>query len=161
MPVTPYSSRHGKPHKNKKELAERIDRKLRSLHLHSGQAEFDPVEMMALIGAEAYDNGETHLALVAFKEVSQYVRPKLASTTVEHKETPQPHSRTRILGAFRSMGVNVEVKEVKDAAALVQEVMDREGLTYEEAAQHVEEQTGVQILPNLVDTPAITGPEDG
>lgn len=157
MPVTPYSSRHGKPHKNKMELAARIDHKLRKLHLHAGQEEFDPVEMMALIGAEAYDQGDKHLALVAFKEVSQYVRPKLASTTIEHKATPELHSRTRILGAFAKMGVKVEIG---DAAALVEEVMEREGLTYEEAAQVVEEQTGVEILPNLIAIPAITGPDD-
>ncbi len=157
MPVTPYSSRLGKPHKNKKELAERIDRKLRAMHLHAGHAEFDPVEMMALIGAEAYDEGDKHLALVAFKEVSQYVRPKLAATTIEHKKVPQPHSRTRILGAFSRMGVKVEAS---DASHLVQEVMERDGITYEEAAQVVEQETGVEVLPNVVAIPAIAGPED-
>lgn len=155
MPVTAYSSRNGKPHKNKKELAERIDRKLRSLHMHAGREEFDPVEMMALIGAEAYDEGDKHLALVAFKEVSQYVRPKLASTTIEQKTTPEPHSRTRILGAFARMGVKVEAS---DATTLVQEVMDREGLTYEEAAVVVEEQTGIEVLPNTIAIPALAGP---
>lgn len=140
-----YSTRDSKPHKNKKKLAARIDHKLRKLHLHAGAEEFNPVEMMALIGAEAYDQGDNHLALVAFKEVSQYVRPKLARTTIEHKATPELHSRTRILGAFAKMGVKVEIG---DAAALVEEVMEREGLTYEEAAQHVEDQTGIEILPN-------------
>lgn len=157
MPITPYSSRHGKPHKNKKELAERIDRKLRTLHMHAGHEEFDPVEMMALIGAEAYDEGDKHLALVAFKEVSQYVRPKLAATTIEHKASPEPHSRTQILGAFSRMGVKIDAN---DASVLVQEVMEREGLTYEEAAVVVEEQTGVEVLPNLIAIPALAGPGD-
>lgn len=105
-----YSSVLGKPHKNKKELAARIDEKLRSLRLHAGPHEFDPVEMMAIIGAEAYDEGDKHLALVAFKEMAQYVRPRLAPKQVEEKpEVENPEiKRDRILDRLERMGVPIE-----------------------------------------------------
>lgn len=105
-----YSSVLGKPHKSKKELAARIDEKLRSLRLHAGPNEFDPVEMMAIIGAEAYDEGDKHLALVAFKEMAQYVRPRLAPKQFEEKpEVENPEvKRDRILDRLQSMGVPIE-----------------------------------------------------
>lgn len=105
-----YSSVMGKPHKSKKELAARIDETLRSLHLHAGPQEFDPVEMMAIIGVQAYDEGDKHLALVAFKEMAQYVRPRLAPKQVEDKpEVENPDvKRDRILNRLEKMGVPIE-----------------------------------------------------
>ena len=61
----PYASgrKTGKPRKSKDELSERMDAKLRELRLHAGNEEFDPVVLMAIIGAEAYDKGDTVVAL--------------------------------------------------------------------------------------------------
>lgn len=155
MANTHYSSKRGKPHKNKIELAARIDAKLRSLRLHAGTAEFDPVEMMAIIGAEAYDEGDKHLALVAFKEVSQYVRPKLASTTIEHKPESEPASKLHVLQAFQRMGVAIKTD---DPTSLIREAMEHDGLTYEEAVSQVEDVTGITI--DAVAIPALPGPDD-
>lgn len=155
MPVTRYSTAHGRPHKSKKELAERIDAKLRELRLHAGHDEFDPVLMMAIIGAEAYDTGDHAMALVAFKEVSQYVRPKLATVAVEHKDEPPIPSKARVMGALARMGVKVEATR-EDALNLVRDMMDREGISYEEAVQAVEDETGV----SLSDVPQLLPPGD-
>lgn len=142
----PYSKKFGRPHKSKDELAARIDAKLRDMRLHAGQAQFDPVEMMAVIGAEAYRDGDTQVALVAFKEVAQYVRPKLATTTIEHKEEPGTVSRLEVLGAFARMGVKIESE---DPHKLVQELVEREGISYEEAAYRVEEETGLPVVQDI------------
>lgn len=72
----------GKPQKDKLELADRIDRKLRDLRLHAGNEEWDPVVGMAIIGADAYKKGDDQMALVAMREVAKYVRPQLKA--VEH-----------------------------------------------------------------------------
>ena len=152
----PYSSRHGRPHKSKDELAARIDRKLRDMRLHSGQSQFDPVEMMAVIGAEAYRDKDIQVALVAFKEVAQYVRPKLATTTIEHKEEPAQVSRVHVLGAFARMGVKIESD---DPHRLVQELMDNEGISYEEACERVEQETGLPVLKQIA-IPSLPPPPD-
>lgn len=152
----PYSSRHGRPHKSKDELAARIDRKLRDMRLHSGQSQFDPVEMMAVIGAEAYRDKDVQVALVAFKEVAQYVRPKLATTTIEHKEEPAQVSRVHVLGAFARMGVKIESD---DPHRLVQELMDNEGISYQEACERVQQETGLPVL-NQIAIPSLPPPPD-
>lgn len=64
-------------------MTEAVDAKLRALGLHCGPDAFDPVMMMAVIGAEAYDAGDTVLALAAFRETAHYVRPKLQATQIQ------------------------------------------------------------------------------
>lgn len=144
MPTTSYSSRHGKPHKTKKELAARIDAKLRQLRLHSGLDEFDPVEMMALIGAEAYDEGDKHLALVAFKEVSQYVRPKLANVQVEaeveHTVVP---ARLRSIQMAKQMGLPV--------ARMIEQFAADEGLSVTEAYRVLDLDLPEVAIPGIED----------
>lgn len=153
----PYSSRHGRPHKSKDELAARIDRKLRDMRLHSGQAQFDPVEMLAVIGAEAYRDKDIQVAVVCFKELACYVRPKLAPISApEAKEEPAQVSRVDVLGAFARMGVKITSD---DPQRLVQELMDNEGISYEEACERVEQETGLPVL-NQIAIPSLPPPPD-
>lgn len=153
--MTKYSKHHGRPHKNKDELAARIDAKLREMRLHAGPDQFDPVVLMAAIGAEAYAEKDVQVALVAFREVAQYVRPKLAAAPPqEETEHTGIVSRARVLGAFARMGVKVEA----DPQRLVEDIMTNEGLTYEQAAQRVEEITGISISD--VATQALPPPDD-
>jgi len=158
MGNTPYSSRHGRPHKSKDELAARIDAKLRDLRLHSGKGQFDPVEMMAVIGAEAYRDGDTQVALVAFKEVACYTRPKLAPISApEAREEPASVSRVQVLGAFARMGVKIESD---DPHRLVRELMDVEGITYEQACERVEQETGLPVLNQIAIPSLPPAPDD-
>lgn len=153
----PYSSRHGRPHKSKDELASRIDAKLRDMRLHSGKAQFDPVEMLAIIGAEAYRDGDVQVAVVCFKEVATYVRPKLAPITEpEDKEDHAPVSRLEVLGAFARMGVRIESD---DPHRLVQELVEQEGISYGEACERVEQETGLPVHGRL-DIPSLPPPSD-
>lgn len=79
----------GKVHKTKIELQDAIDKKLRELGLHNGLDAFDPVMLMTIIAAEAYDEGDKMLSLVALKEVAHYMRPKLQATKfVVEDKTP-------------------------------------------------------------------------
>ncbi|MBK6468847.1 MAG: hypothetical protein IPF96_19960 [Rhodobacter sp.] len=91
-------------------MSERMDAKLRELRLHAGNEEFDPnVVLMAIIGAEAYDKGDTVVALAAMKEVAQYVRPKLSSVNFEGKvEIEAVDSRIKTIEMARRMGVPVD-----------------------------------------------------
>lgn len=142
-----YSKKFGRPHKSKDELASRIDAKLRDMRLHSGKAQFDPVEMLAIIGAEAYRDGDVQVAVVCFKEVATYVRPKLAPITEpEVKEDHAPVSRLEVLRAFSRMGVKIESD---DPHRLVQELVEKEGISYEEAAYRVEEETGLPVVNDI------------
>lgn len=148
MPVTAYSSKHGKPHKSKRELAERIDARLREMRLHAGPEEFDPVEMMGIIGAEAYDEGDKHLALVAFKEMAQYVRPKLANVHVEAEvETTVVDGIAKSVQMAKQLGLPTEKLVLQFAA--------REGIDLEEAARLLEVE-----VPMDVAIPSLPPPDD-
>ena len=59
-------------------LQSAIDKKLREMKLHSGQDEFDPLVLMAIIACEAYDTKQLELALVASSKLAEYLRPKIA-----------------------------------------------------------------------------------
>lgn len=125
-----YSSgrKTGKPTKSKDELSERMDAKLRELRLHAGNEEFDPVVLMAIIGAEAYDKGDTIVALAAVKEVAQYVRPKLSSVNFEGKlEVETADSRIKTIEMARRMGVPVD--------AMIEQFAKERGLTIAQAGR--------------------------
>ena len=131
-----YSKVNGKPHKNKRQLAERIDEKLRAAGLHAGQEEFDPVELMATIGVEAFDEGDKALAIVALKEVAQYVRPKLAPMQAPDERDigmEAEEKKSRILNLLSNMGVPVNFDESADPQE-VKVLVERDGLTPEEAS---------------------------
>lgn len=80
----------GKPMKSARELAERIDRKLRAMKLHSGADEWDPVEAMAVVGADAFKKGDDMLAVACYKEVARYVRPSLKPKEMDDED---PHKQ--------------------------------------------------------------------
>lgn len=83
------TSTTGKLNKTKADLMLAIDDKLREMGLHNGTDAFDPVMMMAIIGAEAYDEGDRMLSLAAFREMAHYVRPKLQATKlIVEDDTP-------------------------------------------------------------------------
>jgi predicted PilT family ATPase len=128
-----YSSgrKTGKPTKSKDELSERIDAKLRELRLHAGNEEFDPVVLMAIIGAEAYDKGDTIVALAAMKEVAQYVRPKLSSVNFEGKlEVETVDSRIKTIEMARRLGAPVD--------AMIEQFAKDRGLTIAQAWEAVD-----------------------
>lgn len=129
----PYASgrKTGKPRKSKDELSERMDAKLRELRLHAGNEEFDPVVLMAIIGAEAYDKGDTVVALAAMKEVAQYVRPKLSSVNFEGKvEVEAVDSRIKTIEMARRMGVPVD--------GMIQQLAKERGITIAQAWEAVD-----------------------
>jgi hypothetical protein len=128
-----YSSgrKTGKPTKSKDELSERMDAKLRELRLHAGNEEFDPVVLMAIIGAEAYDKGDTIVALAAMKEVAQYVRPKLSSVAFEGKlEVETVDSRIKTIEMARRLGAPVD--------AMIEQLAKERGLTIAQAWEAVD-----------------------
>lgn len=128
-----YSSsrKTGKPTKSKDELSERMDAKLRELRLHAGNEEFDPVVLMAIIGAEAYDKGDTIVALAAMKEVAQYVRPKLSSVNFEGKlEVETMDSRIKTIEMARRLGAPVD--------AMIEQLAKERGIPIAQAWEAVD-----------------------
>lgn len=86
---------------------------------------------MAIIGAEAYDKGDTVVALAAMKEVAQYVRPKLSSVNFEGKvEIEAVDSRIKTIEMARRMGVPVD--------AMIQQLAKERGMTIAQAWEAVD-----------------------
>lgn len=142
-----YSKAWGKPHKNKRELAARIDRKLRELKLHHGPDEFDPIELLAIMGAEAFDQGDVQVAIVALREVAQYVRPKLAPKQAEAAEEEPPSEaskKLRIMSAFRKVGVQLKEIDPAKFQAFVEDAMESQGMSYGDAVEYVRDALGVE-----------------
>jgi len=142
----------GKPHKNKRELAERIDATARAMGLHAGNKEFDPVERLAIIGMQAEDSGDVQVAVVCYKEYAQYVRPKLAP--MQHVEEADrgmeiEEKKERLTVLLDNMGVNVEPASLSDRADAL---ATRLGITYEDARERVEADAGTHDL-KLIDPP--------
>lgn len=65
----------------------------------------DPITGMATIARQAMDEGDTHLALTAFKELAQYIAPKRKALDVKADVTHNTQDKS-IWDLSKKLGVS-------------------------------------------------------